>query len=69
MVKIVDPRIEEISDERSSGDGIWLYLKPGFIWDNSVHVVHENTVKACREALKYVTPCDCAICQDQLAKE
>lgn len=61
-MKINDTRIEAISDERATGDGIWLYLKPGWVWDE-VHFVHEDTVRACRQALRVVQPCNCEECE------
>ena len=61
-IKANDARVEEISDERATGDGIWFYLKPGWIW-GEVHFVHEDTVRECREALRIVEPCACAECE------
>jgi hypothetical protein len=58
--------IETISNERDSGDGIWVYLKPGWIADE-VHHVHEDTVRECLEALKEVRRCNCEECQSLLA--
>ena len=47
------PWVESISDERSSGDGLWVYLKPGYVWDG-VWFVHESTVKDCCQAMRFV---------------
>ena len=54
--------IEEISDERRYGDGIWVYLKPGLTWDG-VHMVHEDTLKECAMQLLNVVKCNCAHCR------
>jgi len=63
--------VDEYSDERDRGDGIWFYLRPGFI--NSVsetHCVHEYTVRDCVSKLKdAVRPCDCDCCRRLLAKK
>ena len=41
-----DPRVESFSDERSSGDGIWLYLRwPYYNSDLDTVCCHEWTVK------------------------
>lgn len=58
-----DPRIESVSDERSSGDGIWLYLKKGWKSSQDTHCVHEDTVKECREELENVMECSCIECR------
>lgn len=60
-IKANDHRVEEISDERATGDGIWFYLKPGWIW-GEVHFIHEDTVGACRDQLKLIAPCACKEC-------
>ena len=44
-------------------DGYWVHLETGYCWpDAGVHIIHENTVKAVREALKDVKPCKCPYC-------
>lgn len=67
-IRIRDKRIEATSDERATGDGIWLYLKPGWIW-GEVHFVHEDTVTACRQALRTVEACHCDECETLKARE
>ena len=47
------PWVDEISDERSCGAGIWVYLKPGYVWEG-VSAIHENTVKDCCQAIRFV---------------
>ena len=49
-----DFRVESVSDERGGwyNDGIWLYLRPGWTYENYVSSVHEFTVKECCEELK-----------------
>lgn len=50
-----DPRVSEISDERSTDDGYWVYLRPGFNWDG-IRTVHEYTVADLRRAMREVVP-------------
>ena len=47
--------IEDVSDESEAGDGIWIYLMPGY-WDpdTETHCVHEDTMSECVEAMKSV---------------
>ncbi len=73
-----DPRIESFTDETDGlrvrpgqdpaevHDGYWLDLAPGWINQGSeTHSVHEWTVKACLETLKYdVRRCYCDQCVD-----
>ena len=40
------PSVTQISDERSSGDGVWLYLSPGWLTDDGMGCIHEDTVTA-----------------------
>ena len=61
-MKFTDKRIEEVSDERKFGDGIWLYLIKGWCRDDGAHCVHEDTVKECKEELKYIQVCTCERC-------
>ena len=59
------PLVEDISDERGFGAGIWAYLKPGHRrekWD-LVHSVHEDTWTEVLKALRSVHPCDCEECR------
>ena len=37
-----DPRVDVVSDERSTGDGVWVYLAIGYCWaeDPGVHSIH-----------------------------
>jgi len=55
--------IDEVSDERSTGDGVWVYLNKGLRWDY-IHFIHEDTLKECADQLKHnVEPCDCDQCK------
>lgn len=58
------PKVDEISDERNNGDGIWIYLKPGFInEEKEVHCIHEHTIEECLEQLKNdIVECACEEC-------
>lgn len=64
--KNLQKKIEEISDERDSDDGIFAYYKAG--WKSSldiapVHFEHENTIKEISELVKLAVPCNCKDCQ------
>jgi len=52
LPKIHKKKIESVSDERSLGNGIWIYLKDGFLWDGETSQVHENTVTEAVRELK-----------------
>ncbi len=48
-----DPRVSDWSDERTGGmcnDGLWIYLMPGWVTDEGLLTVREDTVAEC---------CDC----------
>jgi len=62
MTKFGMEIVEEISDERNMGDGVWLYFKPGYIWQREVHQIHEDTLAKCKAQFKYVTVCTCEQC-------
>ena len=52
----LDSRVDWISDERGSGDGIWVYLKDGYtnIRLDSGYI-HEHTVAECCDQLNNET--------------
>ena len=59
-----DGRIQEISDERGGGDGIWVYLKPGFInIESETHMIHEDSWKEVIAMRGFIKPCTCEDCQ------
>ena len=63
-----NPRVREFSDERSSGDGYWLYLKAGWRNDNGhEHAIHEDTPEQCLRELTSVEICACQECKRDLA--
>ena len=48
----LDSRVESVSDERGSGDGIWVYLRGGYVnltLDSGY--IHEHTVAECCDQL------------------
>jgi hypothetical protein len=53
-------KISEVSDERSTDEGIWIYLIPGW-WspEDETHCIHEDTLKECAAKLKGIEPCPC----------
>ena len=59
------PLVEDVSDERRSGDGVWAYLKPGHRREefDFVHSVHEDTWSEVLKGLRSVHPCDCDDCR------
>ena len=46
-----DPRVADWSDERSAyrihSGGIWLYLAPGWVTEDGMTQIHEQTVSEC----------------------
>jgi hypothetical protein len=56
-------KVEEVSDERKLGDGIFCYLVKGWCRDDGAHCVHENTIAECKAALRDVVPCQCDRCK------
>lgn len=60
-----DPRVEEISDERSAGDGFWVYLKSGFYgYEEGSHIIHEDSPSECLKFMRDVRPCKCNECKE-----
>lgn len=58
--------IDQISDERACGDGIWLYLKRGHINAvDEVHSIHEDTWSDVLDKFTKgnIQPCNCADCR------
>ena len=52
-----DPRVSDWSDERSMGaynEGLWIYLMPGWVTDDGLQTIHEDTVKECCDRLSWV---------------
>ena len=48
------PWVDSIDDGRGTGDGIHVYLRPGFVWAGTTSAVIEPTVKACCQAFRAV---------------
>ncbi len=64
---LADKRVDSISDERSSGDGFWIYMAPGW-WDptREVHNCHKDGMHATIAAFKAsVAECACNECAKQ----
>ncbi len=71
-----DPRIDQVSDERESasfrkednGDGIWLYLMPGWTAPTTeTHCVHESKLSQLIFSMKNLEVCDCKECLQSIA--
>jgi hypothetical protein len=61
--------IEDISNEMPD-DGYWVYLKPGYCWDEQGgHTVHEWTARDLMRAWGRISPCICKDCRDCLGRE
>lgn len=53
-----DPRVKDFSDERSSGDGLWLYLhRPWWCHDTDTSSVHEWSVAEVLDSLDRCEEC------------
>lgn len=52
--------VQFISDESEFGDGVFVYLKPGYHSLQETHCIHEDTIEECLTELKYVQwgPCE-----------
>ena len=46
--------IESVDDERDTGDGYWVYLRPGYVFDSSTTFIHESTVADVKKALSRI---------------
>jgi len=58
-----DHRVDEISDERSAGDGFWVYLKVGYYgYEEGSHIIHEDSPTKCLEYLRDARKCSCDDC-------
>lgn len=44
--------IEEYSDERRYGDGLWVYLKNDYAYEDGRTIIHESTIPQLRQELK-----------------
>ena len=49
------PWVEWIDDSRHLGDGLHVYLRPGYVWDDTVSAVVEPTVREACQAFRDVT--------------
>lgn len=61
-----DRRIEQIDDERSIGNGWFVYLRPGFRYGDA-HCFSEDTKRDVARTMSQVEPCDCEDCRKALA--
>ena len=48
------PWVEAIDDARASGDGLHVYLRPGFVWAGTTSAVIEPTVREACQAFREV---------------
>jgi len=69
MAKVLDiikshPAVSDVSDERGSDDGFWVYLKSQFChpWEQGLHAIHENSPTKCLSFLKQISNCNCCDC-------
>jgi len=50
-----DKRIE--SEGYEDEGSYWIYLVPGYIWQDEVHFIHEQTKRAAHQEMDSVTEC------------
>jgi len=48
-----NPGVDSVSDQRSSNDGIWVYLNPGWLTSDNMAGIHENTATDCLREVKH----------------
>ena len=64
-----DPRVDSVSDERSSADGIFVYLKPGYQTMNDPigheHAIHEDSIAEVVKQMKWIMECNCPDCKKE----
>lgn len=65
-------KISAISDERSVGDGFWIYLGNQFCNREmepfgGMHIIHEDNPSACLSQLRKANKCDCEDCKKETA--
>jgi len=52
-----DPRVQSVSDERNSGEGVWVYLHAEYISPMmGCGTIHEDTVRDCAYEMQSVVP-------------
>ena len=54
LIKKHNDKIEFVDDERPTGDGYWVYLKHGWIFDHFTTFVHEYTIEQIKNAFSRV---------------
>lgn len=69
-----DPRVCDWSDERSGGiynEGLWIYLSPGWVTDDGLCTIHEQTVRECCDRLGWArySPEQWTAAQDLMAQQ
>ena len=47
-----NPSVDSISDQRSSGDGIWVYLNPGWLTSDNMTAIHQHCATYCLKESK-----------------
>jgi len=47
-------QVESVDDERDTGDGYWIYLKDGWVFDHSTTFIHETSIRSVAAAFKRV---------------
>ena len=46
--------IEQYSDERCYGDGVWVYLKDAYKYEDGRTIIHESTILELKKELKNI---------------
>jgi len=46
--------IEQYSDERYYGDGLWVYLKDAYKYEDGRTIIHESTILELKKELKNI---------------
>ena len=74
LQKIIAERPDQFEEGWSEQDGFnerdpyngwahWIYLKRGWCnGDQGSHIIHEDNVRACKQAIKWIERCRCPDC-------
>ena len=63
----IPKQVEHWDDERDAGNGVIITIKSGYRWgseDHGTHVRGFDTPQEAKKEIRYVTRCNCKLCDD-----